>query len=102
MAAATDQQVQQFVNERFRPFAEKLRALYNAAKDNRAALDDVYAALTAESPTWADNRSDGPPHLLAPSDVLAWNSFMSDFVAFVEGNAQTPIVLKACVRPAGE
>jgi hypothetical protein len=99
MPLATDQQVQQFVNERVRPRAEQIRALLLAMEDDRAAFDDVYAALTAQSPTWADNRTDGPPHLLTKDDVLAWNTFLSDSITAMRGNAQLPIVLKACVRP---
>lgn len=98
MAAATDQQVQTFVNERFRPFAESVRAVYLMAKTNRAQMDDIYNALNVPTPTWADGRMDGPPHLLAPSDVLAWNSFMVDLIAAIEGNGQWPIIQKACVR----
>lgn len=98
MANATDLQVQQYVNERVRTSAEQLRALYYALKDHKAVLDDVYAALTQEAPTWSDDRPDGPPHLLAPSDVLAWNTFVSNLLAAIEGDAQWPVVLKACVR----
>lgn len=99
MPAATDQQVQQFVNERVRPWAERFRELVEMARDNRASLDDVYEALTQQSPTWTDQRTDGPPHLLSGNDVLAFNTFWADFITFVDGNAQTPIVEKACVRP---
>jgi len=106
---ASDQQVQTFVNERFRPFAEAARALYLVAKDNRAAIDDVYAACAAQSPTWSDNRTDGPPHLLVPQDVLSWNAFMANLIMAVEGTADGntlnqlagnwATVMKACVRP---
>jgi hypothetical protein len=99
--AATDQQVQTFVNERLRPFAEKARALYLLSKDHRAAIDDVYANVAAGSPTWTDNRTDGPPHLLVPNDVLAMNSFMAALNTFIEGNAEYAIILKACVHAPG-
>lgn len=87
MPNATDQQVQTFVNERFRPFAEAARELYLQAKDNRAAIDDVYAACAAQSPTWTDSRTDGPPHLLVPQDVLSWNAFMANLIMAIEGTA---------------
>lgn len=98
MAAATDSQVQKFSDERFRPFAELLRSAYLKAKDHQASIGDVYAALTAPSPTWTDARTDGPPTLLTPNDLLAWNAFMVAFTQFVEGNGNWPAVLKACVR----
>jgi hypothetical protein len=96
---ATDAQVQTFVNERVRPRAEQVRALLLAMEDDRAAFDDVYAALAQTSPTWADTRADGPPHLLTPADVLAWNTFLYDTIAAMRGNAQLAPVLAACVRP---
>lgn len=107
MPKATDEQVQRFVNERLRPWAERVRALYLEAKDHKAAIDDVYVAMT-ENPTWSDNRTDGPPHLMAVSDVLAMNTALTAFIAVVEGGdpgvmddfaAQYPVVLDACVRP---
>lgn len=101
MALATDAQVQQFANERVRVRAEQIRALYLACKDDKAAIDDVYAALTQANPTWADERTDAPPHLLTGDDVLAWNAFITAFVALVEGSADYPRVLAACVRPVG-
>lgn len=112
MPLATDAQVQQFVNERIRPVSEQARSLYLTCKDIKAAIDDVYAALTQPTPTWTDNRTDAPPHLLTPSDVLAVNTFITQLIALVEGTfpdvgtansaaGQYPIVLKACVRPVG-
>ena len=101
MPEATDQQVQQFVNERLRPRAEQIRALLAAMKDDRAAFDDVYAALTVQNPAWSDDRTDGPPHLLTPSDVLAMNTFFYNTITAWEADAQLPIVQKACVRPLG-
>jgi hypothetical protein len=97
--AASDAQVQQFVNERVRPWSEQCRALYLAAKDHKAAIDDTYAALAQPSPTWSDDRSDAPPHLMTPADVLAWNAFVTAFVAFVEGDANYAKIQQACVQP---
>lgn len=101
MAAANDAQVQQFVNERIRPRCEQIRGLLNSLTDDIAAIDDVYAALTAQSPTWTDQRTDAPPHLLTGSDVLAINSILNDLKTAINGNAQLPIVRKACVRAVG-
>ena len=96
---ATDQQVQTFVNERIRPRCEAIRSLLIAMEDDIAAIDDVYAALTQQNVTWEDDRTDGPPHLLTPSDVLAINTILNDLKTALRTNAQLPIVLKACVRP---
>lgn len=96
--AASDTQIQQFVNDRVRPRAEQVRALLLAMEDDRAAFDDIYAALT-DKPTWTDTRSDGPPHMLTADDVLAWNTFLFNAISAMRADAQLPIVLKACVRP---
>lgn len=101
---ATDQQVQTFVNERMRPWCEQARALYLLSKDHTAAIGDVYANLTT-SPTWTDQRTDGPPSLLGPNDVLSWNSFMVELNKLFEGQQATTteysIILKACVHAPG-
>lgn len=99
--AATNQQVQNFVNERIRPHSEMARALKIVFDDDRAVIEDVYNNLN-NSPTWTDNRTDGPPHLLTPSDVLAVNAFMEDIRTAIANHAQWPVVQKACVRPANQ
>jgi hypothetical protein len=96
--SATNQQVQQFVNERVRVRAEQIRNLLAAMKDDIASIGDVYAAL-ATDPTWTDDRPDGPPFLLSPSDVLGWNAFVSDTITAMDAHGQLPVVLKGCVRP---
>jgi hypothetical protein len=98
MAAATNAQVQAFVDARIRPRCEQIRGLLNALVDDIAAIDDVYAALTVGSPTWTDGRTDAPPHLLTPADVLSINTMLNDLKTAISGNAQLPIVRKACVR----
>ena len=95
--AATNIQVQQYVNERVRVRAEQLRAVYLAMQDDKAAIDDVYANLSG-TPDWTDNRTDGPPALLEPSDVLAYNAFLTAAIAFFEGDSNWPVVRAACVR----
>ena len=116
MPIATDQQVQQYVDGRTRPRAEQIRNLIASCDDDKSAIDDVYAALTQPSPTWADARTDGPPHLLAPADVLAWNTFITRLTQVVHGTLATdadriaacndmagqwPVVQKCCVRALG-
>mgnify|MGYP000538214217 CR=1 FL=1 len=95
--AATNQQVQQYVNDRIRPRAEQLRDLYNAIADDKASIDEVYANV-AEDSDWTDERSDGPPRLATPQDVLSYNAFISDLKAWIEANANWPIVRAMCVR----
>jgi hypothetical protein len=99
--AATDQQVQQFSDQRIRPHCELIRNIAVLFDDDIASIDDIYNALNVGSPTWTDGRTDGPPHLLSPSDVLAINTFLHDIRDAIKNHAQYPIVLKACVRPVG-
>jgi hypothetical protein len=96
MANATDHQVQQYVVNRVVPGCERARDLVLDYEDNVATIDDVYNALNAESPTWSDSRTDGPPHLLTASDVLAFNTFMRDVSAYIKAHGQYAVVLKAC------
>lgn len=96
--SASNQQVQQFVDQRIRPHAEIARALAVVFDDDIGSIDDVYNALNVGSPTWTDGRTDGPPHLLTPSDVLAINAFLHDVRDAIKNHAQYPVVLKACVR----
>lgn len=105
--AASNAQVQQYVNDRVRPRCEQIRNLYLSIKDDKAVIDDVYANVSATSTTWTDSRTDAPPHLLTPSDVLAYNTFLDAFISFVEGgttttmddgSAQWPVIQDACVR----
>lgn len=95
---ASNQQVQQYVNEYIRPLAELSRELATRFDDAILAIDDVYAALS-DTPTWVDSRDDAPPHLLTPSDVLAINAFLHDVRDAAKNHAQYPVVIKACVYP---
>lgn len=98
MPQATDAQVQQFSDARVRPRAEQLIRVLNALIDDRASIEDVYDRLTNGAP-WEDNRiQDAPPSLLTGSDILAYNTFAFDLIAFVEGHAQWPVVRSAAVN----
>ncbi len=101
MAIATNQQVQTYFDARIRPRVEALRALVAACADDKAAIDDAYAACSQQSPTWTDTRTDGPPHLGSPSDLLAYNEFITAFAAFIAGEGNYPVIAKLCVRPVG-
>ena len=118
MAEATDQQMQTFANERVRPRAEQARALFNALRDDKAALTDVYDRADGGA-AWNDNRTDGPPKLLASQDMLVYNTIVVQLLNILEGtesgteaqiNAQRaayigdlranwPVFQQACVRP---
>ncbi len=112
--AATDEQVQVYVNTRFRTYAEKVRSAYILAKDHKLAIDDVYDACEPpESATWTDERDDGPPHLLTAQDVLSFNAWISNFADIIDDNlvndaakiaavnslrANWATMMKACVQ----
>jgi len=99
LAIATDQQVQTYVNERLRVRAEQIRSLVIAMQDDKASIDDIYAATTQPNPTWTDNRTDGPPHLLVPTDVPSFNAIITDILTAITEHSEYPNLLKACVRP---
>lgn len=114
MAAATDQQMQTFANERVRPRAEQIRELRESLADDRNAIDDIYARATSNS-RWDDNRTE-VPHLLQsgnsanPDDMLNFNTFAALFEKFMAGTfasleeansaaANWNTLVDACVRP---
>lgn len=112
--AATNEQVQAWSDQRTRPLCETLRDLINTLADDNASFPDVYANLNG-SPDWTDGRSDYPPHLLTPSDVLAINTIVYNLNLILSGSsfadtaakasavdeiqAQLALIPKACVRP---
>lgn len=115
MPEATDIQMQSYADQRLRPFAEALRALFAAAADHQAAIDDVYARGVGSS-RWNDVRTDGPPHLLAsgnaanPDDVLNFNTLLTRLLQLKNGTfanvgeanqfaALWAVLQDACVRP---
>lgn len=90
--AANDTQMQSYCDQRVRPRAEQFRALINACRDDKAAIDAVYDRA-ANGAAWADARTDGPPKLLASQDVLTFNAFISLFLACIDGTALTADVV---------
>lgn len=82
--AATNLQVQAYVDQRVRPRSNNVVDLINELTQDQAVIGDVYANLT-NSPTWTDNRTDGPAHLAVPNDVLAWNTFVVRTLQFWNG-----------------
>ena len=108
MPEATNTQMQTYADTRVRTFAEAARALYLAAKDHKAAIDDEYARASGTN-AWADARTDGPPHLLQagnganPDDFLNFNALLTAFITFVETTeaASWAVLQRACVRAPG-
>jgi hypothetical protein len=104
MAQANDAQMQQYANERIRVRAEQFRALINACRDDKAAIDDVYDRA-ANGAAWADDRTDGPPQLLVSQDFLTFNAFITNFLTAVDSGALSgdrDQFLAACVRPVNQ
>lgn len=95
---ATNQQVQNFVDQQVRPSCEAIRDLVFALQSALAQIGDVYAAVTEQSPTWTDTRTDGPPHLATPGDVVNWNGFATRLVAAATGDSQWSVIQNLCVR----
>ena len=108
MAEATDIQMQQYADERVRVRAEQLRLLYNQLKDDKAAIEDIYARAVGANP-WDDARTDGPPTLLNQQDMLTYNAIITNLIKCIEGTATSQEVADiaanwavfqgACVRP---
>lgn len=98
MTIATDQQVQSFVDNRLRPHAERVRGVALAFSDDISAIADVYNAVSQQFPTWADNRKDGPPHLITANDILGINTFLHDIRDAIVNHPSYPTILNACVQ----
>lgn len=99
--SATDTQMQHYADERIRVRAEQFRALINACRDDKAAIDAVYDRA-ANGAAWSDGRTDGPPKLMVSQDFLVFNAFISDFLAAVDAGAMhnnLSVFQSACVRP---
>lgn len=110
--AGSNQQVQNWSDQRARVRCEALRNLLVTMEDDNASIGEVYANLT-NSPDWTDTRTDGPPSLLGPNDLLAINTISVQLAAILRGTlandaakiaacndvaAQLATVFKACVR----
>jgi len=114
--AATDPQMQSFADTRIRVRAESFRAFLAAITDDKNSIGDEYARASSNS-AWADNRADGPPHLLQagnsanPDDFLNYNAVITTLIACANGTAtlqniadlpgQLAVWQRACVRSPG-
>ncbi len=95
---ATNLQVQNFSDQVVRPLCDKVCQLQVQVAAALSEIGDIYAALNVQSPTWTDTRTDGPPHLASPSDILAMNTFLTDLNTAITGDGQWPIVQKLRVN----
>lgn len=95
--SVTDTQIQGFSDTQIRPLCESAETLYLKAKQIKSQIDDIYQNL-AGTPTWSDGRTDYVPHLATPSDILAMNAWITDFIAFYEGDGSRAILEKLVVR----
>lgn len=116
MPEATNAQMQTYADQRLRPRAEQIRALFAACEDDVASIDDIYARAVGTN-RWNDARTD-PPHLLqsgnsaSPDDMLNYNAAIQllvklkngTFASQAEANgfaALWAVLVDACVRPIG-
>jgi hypothetical protein len=114
MAAATDQQMQQYADEFIRPIAEQIRAMKIVCANAKALIDDIYERGSSND-RWDDERTDGPPHLLQsgdsanPDDALNFNVALTRIDQLFEGSfanvgeanqfaALWAVLERACVR----
>jgi hypothetical protein len=108
MAEATDTQMQAYADQRVRVRAEQARAFVAALRDDKAAIDDIYARSVGQMP-WSDGRTDGPPTLLDQQDMLSYNATATLLLKCIDGtatlqdvadlSASWPVFMTACVRP---
>lgn len=118
MPEATDQQMQQYCDQRIRVRAEQSRSLVNALRDDKLAIEDPYSRAVGTG-NWDDNRTDGPPRLLDETAITTYNAIISNLIAVIDGtlvqpgddlaaveaklnqiSANWPVFQAACVRPA--
>ena len=109
MSVATNQQVQNFSDQRARPACEQFVSLLANLQLILAQMADVNANLTASPPTtWTDSRADFPPHLATPSDLITLGNAVQAFQRVVSGTgtatdsqtiaAAMPVVQSLCVN----
>jgi hypothetical protein len=110
MPVATNQQVQNFSDQKVRPLCEQFVSFVQNLQMALSQMGDINANLTATNPTttWLDVRTDAPPHLAQPGDLLAVAAASAAFgrVLAGTGTAQDsvtiataiPIIQSLCVR----
>lgn len=96
---ATNQQVQAYVDQRIRPHSRDVLVTFLKLVEDKSVIGDVYANVNDGGSTWTDTRTDGPPHLILRTDVLAWNTFVTELIEFIEEHAQWPVVQNCVFGP---
>jgi hypothetical protein len=102
MAAATDAQVQNFVDQRIRVRCEQIRALFARLEDDLASFGDVLLNVNGVLPTWADSRTDSPPALMTIVDIKKFKRVADDLIALKTTGSisdEWPSIISSCVRP---
>ena len=84
--SVSNQQIQTYVDNRVRPSATDIVTWVLRRQSDMANISDIYANLT-NSPTWADENKANAIHTAQPSDVLAWNTFVSQLLDIITGSA---------------
>lgn len=83
--AVTDTQIQNSFDQDVRPLCNTLVVLLQRLNQFAAGADDLYAGINDSS--WADARTDGPPHLAEKSDWYAFNTFQTMLKKCIAGTA---------------
>lgn len=108
--AASDQQVQNFVDRIIRPGCQAFVAICTFLDLAGAQIGDIAANLANPATTWVDSRGDGPPHLATPQDILTVGAALSAFRRFRSGDASQaasdyvamaaamPVIVALCVN----
>ena len=98
MGAASFDQIQEFVDSRYRPRCEQVRNLLASIADDISVIGDIYSTLSGDPTLWNDNRNDVPIKLNG-NDVLAMNSGFVQLQSDINKNPFLAELLKGVVRP---
>lgn len=115
MPEATNAQMQVYHDQRLRPFAERLRAIFVEGADHFSAIGDMFVRAQSGN-KWSDARTDGPPTLLEsggnadPDSIENFNLLLvrldqlrnGTFANVGEANQFKDlweVLVDACVRP---
>ena len=88
MAAASNSQVQAFVDGRTRPSCGNLLSWVLGALEDHENFDDIYANLTSGTP-WTDSPASGVPHVALASDIINAEAAKFALATICSGNIGT-------------
>lgn len=95
--SVTNTQIQTFLDQRVRTSSAAIVLWVLQRQSDVANIDEIYANL-AGSPDWVDSNGSASVHSAAPSDVLAWNTFVSKLVSIITGAATNAATTLADVQ----